>query len=173
MSKNRLTLYYIIPLVVCQVLVMCVGAQSVGAITDTQHDAIVKRCDNIRDELRKVQKEDSKTRVYLGGYYETIITKFITPLNVRLVENNLSSASLVENQNKMVAARTVFANDFITYQQGLEELVGADCKHEPEKFYDKLTVVQQKRKMMAQDVMKMRNLISEHMKLVTGLKGKV
>lgn len=146
---------------------------AVQAISPNQSAAIVEHCDTIKDELKKVQKEDARVRVYLGGYYETILTKFITPLNVRLVENNLSSAGLVENQNNFAGTKTLFANDFIAYQQGLEELVGLDCKQEPEKFYDKLTTVRQKRKIMVQDVLKMRNLISEHVRLVEGLKGKV
>ena len=155
-------------LVFCQVF-----TSSVNAITEEQNIAVSKQCESIKDNLRKVQKEDSRVRVYLGGYYETILSKFITPLNVRLVENNLSSAGLVENQNNFAAAKALFASDFIVYQQGLEELVGMDCKQEPEKFYDKLVVVRKKRKVMVQDVLKMRNLISDHVKLVTGLKGKI
>ena len=170
MSKKRLTLYCIILLVFLQVFV--VFPPDTMAITKEQETAIVSKCGAIKDDLKKVQKEDARTRVYLGGYYETILTKFITPLNVRLVENNLSSAGLVENQNNFADARTLFISDFIVYQQGLEELVGLDCKTEPEKFYDKLKVVQQKRKTMVQDVLKMRNLISEHVKLVTNLKRK-
>ncbi|MBR0467857.1 hypothetical protein IJJ53_03060 [Candidatus Saccharibacteria bacterium] len=145
----------------------------VNAISDSQKSVIEKNCETIRDDLKKVQKEDARTRVYLGGYYETILTKFITPLNVRLVENNLSSADLVENQNEFAKAKTTFADDFVNYQKGLEELVGMGCKEEPEEFYNKLTVVRQKRKLMVQDTLKMRNLISEHIKLVTNLKGKV
>lgn len=170
MDKKRLTLYYIILLVFLQVFVMF--PPNTMAITKEQETAIASKCGVIKDDLKKVQKEDARTRVYLGGYYETILTKFITPLNVRLVENNLSSAGLVENQNNFADARTLFMSDFIVYQQGLEELVGIDCKTEPEKFYDKLKVVQQKRKTMVQDVLKIRNLISEHVKLVTNLKRK-
>ena len=161
----------LMPLVCC--VVLCCQCLPVNAISDSQKSAIEKNCETIRDDLKKVQKEDARARVYLGGYYETILTKFVTPLNVRLVENNLSSAGLVENQNNFAGAKTLFSNDYITYQQGLEELVGMDCKQEPEKFYDKLTKVRQKRKIMVQDVLKMRNLISEHMRLVEGLKGKV
>lgn len=149
------------------------GLMPVSALSKEKEDAIVKKCDVIRDNLKKVQKEDAKLRVNLGGFYETILTKFITPLNVRLIENNLSSAGFVENQNNFVDARALFASDFITYQQGLEDLVGIDCRTEPGKFYDKLTIVRQKRKIMVQDVLKMRNIISEHIKLVTDLRGKL
>ncbi len=168
MKKKSISFYYITLLMFLQVF-----APNVMAITEVQSAAIVKNCDTIKDNLKKVQKEDARIRVYLGGYYETILSKFIMPLNVRLVENNLSSAGLVENQNKFAASKAVFANDFVTYQQKLEELVGMDCKQKPEEFYDSLVVVRQKRRIMVQDVLKMRALISEHLRLVEGLKGKV
>lgn len=166
MKKKSLIFYFIILMLICQ-------GVPVSAITEGQSAAIVDHCDTIREDLKKVQKEDARVRVYLGGYYETILTKFVTPLNVRLVENNLSSADLVENQNDFAAAKALFVNDFVTYQQGLEELVGMDCKKEPEKFYDNLRVVRQKRKVMTQDVLKIRSLISAHIRLVEGLKGRL
>ena len=137
MRKKRLISYCIILMFFCQ----C--STGVMAITEAQSEAIVEHCATIKDDLKKVQKEDARVRVYLGGYYETILSKFITPLNVRLVENNLSSAGLVENQNDFAASR------------------------------NKLVTVRQKRKTMVQDVLKMRSLISEHVKLVEGLKGKL
>ncbi len=167
MKKKSLIFYFITLMLICQY------PTGVMAIGEAQSAVITEQCDDIRDDLKKVQKDDARVRVYLGGYYETILTKFITPLNVRLVENNLSSADLVENQNDFAAAKTLFANDFVTYQQSLEELVGMDCKREPEKFYDKLTVVRQKRKVMTQDVLKIRSLISSHIRLVEGLKGRL
>lgn len=168
MKKKGISLYYIILLMFLQVF-----APSAMAITEMQSATIVEHCDTIKENLKKIQKADARTRVYLGGYYETILTKFITPLNVRLVENNLSSAEFVENQNKFAKSKVVFASDFVTYQQNLEELVGMNCKTEPERFYDKLSIVRQKRKTMTQDVSKMRNLISDYIRLVEEIKGRV
>ena len=167
MSKSKVIFYCIILTLVCQ------PAISVMAMSKTQESAIVEHCDEIKDNLKTVQKNDAKARVYLGGYYETILSKFITPLNVRLVENNLSSAGLVENQNNFAEAKNLFVNDFIKYQQMLEELVNVDCKKEPGKFYDELVRVRKRREVVEQDVLKMRNLISEHVKLVNELKGKI
>lgn len=143
------------------------------AISETQKNSIIDNCASIKQTLEGIQKTDARARVYLGSYYETILTKFITPLNVRLVENNLSTAELVENQNNFASAKTVFTNDYISYQQNLEELVAIDCKTEPESFYDKLIKVRQKRKTMEQDVLKLRSLLSGHIKLVDGIKGKL
>jgi len=167
MKKKSLIFYFITLMLICQ----C--PTGVMAISEAQSTAIMERCDAIKEDLKKVQKEDARVRVYLGGYYETILTKFITSLNVRLVENNLSTAGLVENQNDFAEAKTLFANDFVNYQQGLEELVGMDCKKAPEEFYDKLSSVREKRKTMTQDVLKMRNLLSQHVRLVEKLKGRV
>lgn len=143
------------------------------AISDTQKGAIIDHCLLIRENLGNVQKSDAKVRVYLGGYYESILSKFIVPLNVRLVENNLSNAGFVENQNGIADTKTLFSNDFVSYQQDLEELVMMDCKQEPEKFYEKLEKVRQKRKIVEQDVLKMRSLFSEHVRLVNQLEGKL
>ena len=70
-------------------------------------------------------------------------------------------------------AKNLFANDYIKYQQYLEELVAIDCKSEPDKLYEKLESVRRRRQIMAQDALKLRTLISDHLKLVNNLKGKL
>ena len=143
------------------------------AVAKNQELAISDHCEEIREALKKVQKNDARVRVFLGGRYETILNKFMVPLNMRLVENNLSNADLVENQNDFADAKTVFSSDYISYQQGLEELVGMDCKKEPGKFYEQLSTVRQKRKTIRQSALRLRSLISTHLKLVDQLKGKL
>lgn len=160
-------------LMVMVIFAISLVALPVGAISENQKNAIVDHCELIRDSLKSTQKTDARTRVYLGGYYETILSNYIMPLNVRLVENNLSTAELVENQNKFAEVKTLFANDFVGYQQELEGLVSMNCKEEPEGFYNQLDKVRQKRKIVEQDTLRMRSLISEHVKLVNQLKGKL
>ena len=140
------------------------------AITEEQEELISSHCDLIKDSIKTVQRDDSRTRVYLGGYYEAVLSKFVIPFNVKLVEESLSDADFVENQNNLTEMRNTFSNDFINYQKSLEELSMIDCKAQPNEFYDKLTSVRKKRKVVNQDVAKMRSLISEHIKLVKELK---
>ena len=160
-------------LMVTVIMMASLVALPVNAISKNQKNAIVDHCDLIRNSLKSTQKADARTRVYLGGYYETILSNYIVPLNVRLVENNLSTAELVENQNKFAEVKTLFANDYVGYQQGLEELVSINCKEDPEEFYNQLNIVRQKRKAVEQDTLRIRNLISEHVKLVNQLKRKM
>lgn len=145
----------------------------VSAMSETQEKAVKEHCESIKEVLKNAQKDDSRARVYLGAYYETVLTDFMMPLNVRLVENNLSSAGLVENQNKMADAKELFTSDFVNYQKALEELVAMDCKTEPKAFYEKLEKVRQKRKTVEQDTLRVRSVVSEHLKLVNQLEGKV
>lgn len=163
--KRFLVMFF--PLALSLVTVPCL------AITENQEKVIVSKCSEIKEQLKTLQKNDARTRVHLGGRYETILTKFMTPLNVRLLENNLSNVELVENQNDFAGAKTLFNNDYINYQQDLEELVSMDCKKEPAAFYEKLDKVRQKRKIVEQDVLKLRSLISTHVRLVTSLRSKV
>ena len=141
---------------------------SVGAveISESQEIAIIAKCNAIREDLKVLQHNDSRARVYLGRYYETILTKYITPLNVRLVENTLPNSSLLTNQTDFTTTRANFVNDYIEYQKSLEELVSIDCKAEPIRFYAKLVDTREKRKKVAKDVTKARKLLSEHYNLV-------
>lgn len=163
--KRFLVMFF--PLVLSMITVPCL------AITENQEKVIVSKCSEIKEQLKTLQKNDARTRVHLGGRYETILTKYMTLLNVRLLENNLSNVELVENQNDFAGAKTLFNNDYINYQQDLEELVSMDCKKEPAAFYEKLDKVRQKRKIVEQDVLKLRSLISTHVRLVTSLRSKV
>ncbi|MBQ2622729.1 hypothetical protein IJG12_00145 [Candidatus Saccharibacteria bacterium] len=160
-------------LVVFAILVVSLMTLPVSAIAKNQEEAISDHCESIRNSLKTIQKNDAKARVHLGGRYETILSRFLVPLNVRLVENNLPSADLVENQNDFADTKVVFTNDYIEYQQNLEELVAMDCKNQPAEFYEKLVKVRQKRKTMEQDVMKMRTLITKQINAVNNLMSKV
>ena len=139
-------------------------------ITTEQKNTIIDHCDTMKDSLKSLQRTDSRARVYLGRYYETILTNFITPLNLRLVENNISNSKLLDNQTNFVSRRSSFVNDYILYQQALEELVNVNCKNEPERFYEKLLMARDRRKIVNKDVSKLRTLTDEQVKLVEELR---
>ena len=160
-------------MLLCLLVVASFLSVPVFAISEEQEVLIKKHCDAIKDDLKTVQYADSRARVYLGRHYETILSKYITPLNMRLVENNLSDNALIDNQDNFAKARSVFIIDFIEYQKTLEELVGVNCKTEPGKFYDDLVVVRGKRKAVANDVTTLKRLINEQIKLSTKLKEKL
>lgn len=143
---------------------------NVWAFSETQGALIKSRCDVIREDLKTLQKNDSRVRVYLGALYERVLTKYMVPLNVRLVENNINNVELIENQNSFAETRIAFVDDFVNYQKSLEELTLMDCKKEPEIFYQELTDVRKKREKMAKNVAKLSELIAKQKELVMKLK---
>ena len=144
---------------------------TVFALTPDQEGAISVHCESIRQTLKTVQHEDSRTRVYFGGYYETILNKFIVPLNLRLVKNNLADINLSTNQATFATDKINFNDNFIDYQKSLEELINIDCKNNPADFYNKLTLVREKRATMRQDIANLRRSIDTHINIVGELKG--
>ena len=151
-------------------LFVCAPVLSVGAISKTQETAISDHCDAIREDLRNVQRADARARVYVGSRYETILSKFVMPLNVWLVEKDMSRADLIESQNKISETRGKFVNEYVDYQQGLEQLVAMDCKSQPTEFYDKLIRVRQKRKKVEHHMQKMDKAFGEYKERVVKLK---
>ncbi len=163
-------------LAVIDMLVLGVATSTVALaeeISESKKTAIMEKCDSIKASLVTLQHNDSRARVYLGRQYETIISNYIKPLNVSLVENNLSTTAFINNQNNYVAARQNFVIDFIEYQKGLEELVAMDCKARPNEFYDKLVIVRAKRKIVADDEARLMKLSNEQIELATGLMEKL
>ena len=163
--KNKFSVFCII-----LGLVFCFSVANVMAISEKQENAIVDNCEKIKDSLKNIQKADAKARVFLGSHYETVLSKYVTSLNVRLVENNLSKSNLIDNQNELAKTKEAFSTTFVDYQKELEELVAMDCRVEPEKFYEKLVSVRVKRKNVALGVSKMRELAIKNIKLVKDLK---
>lgn len=176
MKKIRLSSYYIILFMFLQVFGVFTGVRVLAEeggtlLTDEQRGTIVDHCDAMKDNLKLLQRTDSRARVYLGRYYETILTNFITPLNVRLVDNNLSNAALIDNQANFSSRRTRFVNDYISYQQELEELVNTDCKNNPDEFYENLLDARATRAVVNRDVMRLREFAGQQVKLVEELKN--
>lgn len=140
-------------------------------LSTEQSGAISQSCDSIRQSLRKLQKADTKTRSFLGGLYEDFLTDFISPLNLRLVKNNLPSTSLTELHSTFISQRQDFAKKFTLYEQSFEALLSADCQNNPADFYTKLTETRKARTTLEQSTEALRMLLEKHQNAVQTLKG--
>ena len=133
---------------------------------------ITQYCETIKSNFKRLAVSDSKTRTYYGGIYETVSSKYITPMNLRLVKNDLSSVSLLNIQTSIASTRADFSSDFIDYSRSLEELIALDCRLEPEEFYEKLESTREKRAKVAADMKVLNELLVNSYKAVENLKGK-
>lgn len=132
------------------------AVESSSALSDAERDSIMQNCPAIRQSLSRLQKADSKVRTYLGTSYETIATKFITPLNLRLVKNN--RATLSDIQADFTSQQSHFRDAYTTYMRDLESLIAVDCQSHPDEFYDRLIEVRKKRATLHDSAIKMSRL---------------
>lgn len=146
-------------------------AYPASAISEEQKGAIVQNCASIKQSLRTLQRTDARSRSYLGSAYETILSKFIAPLNLRLININQPNANLTTIHSSIIDTRKNFITEYTTYSQALEDLVASDCYNHPEEFYDKLQDTKKKRANVSTTTTNFRNLLSEYLTGVRKLKS--
>ena len=139
-------------------------------LSDAIRSKIVTNCSSLRQSLKLLQRADARARTYFGSIYETVSSKYITPLNIRLVKNNLSSVGLIELQTSLAEKKSTFSTDYISYSRSLEELIAIDCRLEPEDFYEKLIETRSKRKAVSKDMATLNSLVTSSVSLISNLK---
>ena len=142
-------------------------------LNDTERGNISMNCASIQTSLKNVQRNDSKTRVILGTNYQTLLSNYISPLNVRLIKNNLPDSTLISIQSEAITSRNSFTNLFVTYSQRLESLISIDCKNQPDTFYSELENVRFLRSQLEESVNKVNTALSNHLKTVNQFREKL
>lgn len=147
-----------------------VNSVSAKTISEEQKGVISANCSSIKFRLQKVQKDGPKSRVHLGAQYEALSTGLMMNLNLRLVKNDLANADIASQQSDFAAEREQFKQNFISYSQGLDDLLNIDCRAEPQKFYDKLEKVREKRGMINESISRINKIIKTHRESIVQLK---
>lgn len=143
----------------------------VSALSPEQSSDLVQNCATIKQSLRTLQRADARSRSYLGSAYETILSNFITPLNLRLININQPNANLTTIHSNIIETRKNFISEYTTYSQALEDLIASDCYNHPEDFYTKLQDTRRKRANLSSTTTTLRNLFSEYLTGVRKLKN--
>lgn len=146
-------------------------AHPASALSEPQSGAIVQNCASIKQSLRALQRTDARSRSYLGSAYETILSNFIAPLNLRLINTNQPNANLTTIHSSIIDTRKNFISEYTTYSQALEDLILSDCYTHPEDFYNKLQDTRRKRANVSTTTTELRNLLSEYLTGVRKLKS--
>ncbi len=142
-----------------------ISTQPVSAIelSADQTGAITQHCATTKQSLRTLQRTDARTRSYLGSAYENILSNFISPLSLRLINNNQPNTNLTTMHSKILDTRQEFISQYTSYSQSLEDLISSDCQNHPDEFYDKLLSTRKKRAELSSITTNLRNLLSEQL----------
>ena len=131
-------------------------------LSEDQKGAISQSCNTIKQTLKTVQKADSRTRAFLGAKYETFVSDFISPMNIRLTKEGKPNATITSLYSSILGLRQDFVAQFTSYSQDLEELISVDCQGKPEEFYKKLKETRQKRATLKGTVKSIRTNLVNH-----------
>ena len=140
------------------------------SLTDEQIGAISQNCSSIKGQLKAVQVADSRYRVLLGSYYESVATNLMMNLNSRLIKNGISNTDIYNQQASFISERERFKADFSGYSQALDNLLSIDCKNEPQKFYNQLEKVRRKRSDVYWSTWRLRETLDYHRESVIELR---
>ena len=169
MHKKK-SLLFIALLIFSFALVPAVNADTNSSLSAEQTANIIENCSSIKNTLKRVKNSDRNSRVSLGRSYQTIMTDYITPLNVRLVKNNNFDNNLANIQNSFVVTREDFNRKYIEYGQELEALIDIDCKSDPNDFYKQLETVRYKRSQVIESAKQLDSILEKHIEAVETLK---
>ncbi len=153
------------------VLVIGLFCQPASALSDTQIGAISQHCGTIKQALKSLQKTDARTRSYLGSIYETIISDYIAPMNLRLIESGQPNAALTDLHSVILDVRKSFVSNYTSYSQSYEDLLAIDCQSDPETFYNRLVETRHRRAEVSSTTTNLRNLFSEYLTAVRKLRS--
>lgn len=161
-------LRWLISLIVIAAALVILFPKPAEGLSEAQRNAVSQNCTNIKQSLAQLQKVDSRTRTYLGTTYETILTRFIVPLNLRLVKNNRPSLPTV--QSDFTSEQVKFRDSYTDYMRELESLTSIDCRVQPDDFYARLEVVREKRSILRDTTVRLARLADEQYRIVQDLR---
>lgn len=144
---------------------------SAAELSEEQTGAIVQNCATTKQSLRTLQRTDARTRSYLGSAYENLLSNYISPLNLRLINQNQPNTNLTNIHSQILDTRQDFISRYTAYAQSLEDLISSNCQTNPGEFYDKLVATRKKRAELSTVTTSLRNLFSEQLTDVRLLKN--
>ena len=149
---------------------LCLATTPTQALSGEQRTAISQNCVSIQASLQRLQKADSRTRVFLGTSYEHILTNYMSPLNVRLTKNNRIDSTLFDIQTQFASQRRKFTDTFTSYMKSLDDLIATDCTQQPDGFYNKLENTRKQRGELHQLAQDLHDLTNKNIDAVKKLR---
>ncbi len=139
---------------------------SASAISESQKNVISQYCSSMIQNFKTLQHVDVDTRVKLGSRYETAISKFMIPLNLRIIKNNLSVPELAELQKSFADHRANFNSNFTKYSKHLDELISINCQNHQEDFYNKLLETREAREDVRKEALQLNSILHKYKEIV-------
>ncbi len=130
--------------------------------TEIQISKISKKCEDLKNNLKKLRSEDTLKRVNLGKNYEKISNGLMSNFNARIALNKKNGAELILVASEFEENFKYFKENFQTYERELSELVSQDCAKNPREFYLKLEKTRRARREVNYNTKKLNEIAEKY-----------
>ncbi len=130
--------------------------------TEIQISKISKKCNDLKNNLKKIRSEDALKRVNLGKSYEKISNGLMSNFNARIALNKKNGAELILTVSEFEENFKYFKENFQIYERELSELVSQDCTKNPREFYLKLEKIRRARREVNYNTKKLNEIAEKY-----------
>ena len=130
--------------------------------TEIQILKISKKCNDLKNNLKKLRSEDALKRVNLGKSYEKISNGLMSNFNARIALNKKNGAELILTASEFEENFKYFKENFQIYERELSELVSQDCIKNPRDFYLKLEKTRRSRREVNYNTKKLNEIAEKY-----------
>lgn len=130
--------------------------------TEIQISKISKKCNDLKNNLKKLRSEDALKRVNLGKSYEKISNGLMSNFNARIALNKKNGAELILTASEFEENFKYFKENFQIYERELSELVSQDCIKNPRDFYLKLEKTRRARREVNYNTKKLNEIAEKY-----------
>lgn len=130
--------------------------------TEIQISKISKKCNDLKNNLKKLRSEDALKRVNLGKSYEKISNGLMSNFNARIALNKKNGAELILTASEFEENFRYFKENFQIYERELSELVSQDCIKNPRDFYLKLEKTRRSRREVNYNTKKLNEIAEKY-----------
>ena len=130
--------------------------------TEIQISKISKKCNDLKNNLKKIRSEDALKRVNLGKSYEKISNGLMSNFNARIALNKKNGAELILTASEFEENFKYFKDNFQIYERELSELVSQDCTKNPREFYLKLEKTRRARREVNYNTKKLNEIAEKY-----------
>ena len=130
--------------------------------TEIQISKISKKCNDLKNNLKKLRSEDALKRVNLGKSYEKISNGLMSNFNARIALNKKNGAELILIASEFEENFRYFKENFQIYERELSELVSQDCTKNPREFYLKLEKTRRARREVNYNTKKLNEIAEKY-----------
>ncbi len=132
---------------------------------DLQKQLIKIKCSKIKFQIDKTKVNDRLTRVNYGQSYESILNNYMTPINLRLVENRYHKTDLlVKETHNFENNLNQFRSKYKKYYKKIDKLSNINCQENTDEFYKTLKEVQTSRKNVKQEIIELEDSFDNYQK---------